>query len=95
MTAYLVALINTHDPSWGPPYREKMKDYEAKHHGVHIAAAPLEQVEGEPTPAKTLVIVEFPNIDAARAFYDDPEYEPLIQLRQTGSTSQIMLVDGL
>ncbi|MEA3217587.1 MAG: hypothetical protein QOJ19_3743 [Acidimicrobiia bacterium] len=95
MTAYLVALINTHDPSWGPPYREKMKDYEAKHHGVHIAAGPLEQVEGVPTPAKTLVIVEFPDIDAARAFYNDPEYLPLIQLRQTGSTSQIMLVDGL
>jgi uncharacterized protein (DUF1330 family) len=84
VSAYLVALINSHDRSWVAPYTEKMKDYERKHNGVHITAGPLDQVEGEPTEAKTLVIVQFPDMAAARAFYTDPEYEPLIRLAGAG-----------
>ena len=42
-----------------------------------------------------MVVIEFPSLENARAWYNDPDYAPLIKLRQTGSEAEIVLVDGL
>ena len=41
------------------------------------------------------MIIEFPTSEKARAWYNDPEYATVIELRDTGSRSEIMLVEGL
>jgi len=39
--------------------------------------------------------IEFPSIENARAWYTDPEYQPLLRFRQTGSCRlDALLVEG-
>jgi uncharacterized protein (DUF1330 family) len=38
--------------------------------------------------------IEFPTMEAARAWHNDPEYQPHIKLRQTGSKVSMILVEG-
>jgi hypothetical protein len=37
----------------------------------------------------------FPSMAQTRAWYDDPDYAPMIRLRQTGSDLDFVLVEGL
>ena len=52
-----------------------------------------EVLEGAWTPDR-LVVLEFPNREAALAFYDDPEYAPFRTLRQSVTDSSVVIVDG-
>jgi uncharacterized protein (DUF1330 family) len=40
------------------------------------------------------VIDEFPDIDTARAFWHDPEYQRIIPIRQQFSDAHVVLLDG-
>ena len=42
-----------------------------------------------------LVVLEFPSMEAARAWYADPDYQPLIRLRQSGSDIELVVAEGL
>ena len=39
-----------------------------------------------------IVVIEFPSMAAAKAWYSDPAYAPLIKLRQSGSDLDFILV---
>ncbi len=47
------------------------------------------------SPSTRLVIIEFPTSERARAWYNDPDYAPLITLRDSGSRSEITMVEGV
>ncbi len=47
--------------------------------------------KGEPT---RLVVLEFPSMEKARAFYNSAEYAPLLKIRLAATESQAILVDG-
>jgi uncharacterized protein (DUF1330 family) len=38
--------------------------------------------------------LEFPEVEQAKAWYHDPEYAPMITLRQTGANGDIVVVDA-
>jgi len=40
------------------------------------------------------VVLEFPSLEHARAWYADPEYEAIIPLRHQSARSQILLIEG-
>ena len=40
------------------------------------------------------VIIEFPDMDTARAWYRSDAYAPLRELRRSASTTSIVVVDG-
>jgi len=42
-----------------------------------------------------VVVLEFPSMEHAKSWYNDPDYAPLITLRQGGSDLDFILVDGL
>ena len=50
-------------------------------------------LEGE-WPAARTVIIEFDSVDAARAWYESPEYEAAIPLRQAAADTNVILVEG-
>ena len=54
-----------------------------------------DRLEGEPVIKTGMVVIEFPSRVAAQAWYDDPDYQPLKELRRTGSQLDFVLVDGL
>ena len=50
-------------------------------------------LEGSPEYHR-LVILEFPDKDAARKFYASEEYAPLLDIRLNSANSELALVDG-
>lgn len=95
MTAYIVGHINITDPSWMNEYRPKTAELVQKHGGRYVVAGgAMNKLEGSADLPSALVILEFPNMDAARAWYNDPEYKGMITLRQSGSTGEFIAVEG-
>jgi uncharacterized protein (DUF1330 family) len=42
-----------------------------------------------------LIVIEFPTLDAARAWYDSPAYRAVLPLRTKNSEGDVILVDGV
>ncbi len=64
-------------------------------HEVKVLAlyGPHEDLEGPSTEGT--VILSFPSIDAAKAWYDGPSYRAVREHRFKGSTYRVTLVDGV
>ena len=76
-------------------YRRGNTESVARHGGRFIVrGGPHETLEGDWAPLR-LVIMEFPDMDAARGWYESDEYAPLRELRQGASDTDIVLVDGV
>jgi len=45
--------------------------------------------------AGRVVVLQFPTIDAARAWYGSPEYQAIRPLRLAHSRGQVLIADGL
>jgi uncharacterized protein (DUF1330 family) len=52
----------------------------------------LDQLEGE--PIEGAVIIQFPDMAAARAWYDGPAYQAAAKFRQAGSVSKAFFIEG-
>jgi uncharacterized protein (DUF1330 family) len=64
-----------------------------KHGGRYLTkAGSHEMLEGE-QPTR-VVIVEFPSKQAAKDWYNDPGYKPLIAKRHAAARSTMTLIDG-
>lgn len=53
---------------------------------------PFEVLEG--SAIEDLIILEFPNYDAAKAWYHSPEYQAASQLRFQGGDYRFILTEG-
>lgn len=65
-------------------------DYALKPLSVYGA---METMEGE--GPEGVVLLEFPDADAARAWYHSKEYQESALLRQQGASYRVLLVEGL
>jgi uncharacterized protein (DUF1330 family) len=94
MAAYLLANIRVKDPARFVEYREKVAPLIAAFGGRYLirggAVAPLEGAK----VFERVVVLEFPDMAKLRAFYDSPEYAPLIALRQQASEGDVALIEG-
>ncbi len=97
MTAYLIAQLNFTDQSYMKEYREGVVPLIKKHGGNQlVGGAPVAKLEGDDWELPDRVIViEFPTLEQARAWYDDPDYAPLIKLRRSGAISKLMLAESI
>jgi uncharacterized protein (DUF1330 family) len=96
MAAYAVGLYNIWDASWRSTYRENIGALVAKHGGKYLVKSsdPWEALEGPPPQITGPTIIEFPSMEKARAWYNDPEYAPMIRLRESGARLDFYLVEG-
>ena len=96
MSAYIIAQLVFTDDSHVEEYRRGIKRLLAKHGGRQlVGATPARKLEGDWDLPDRAVVLEFPSIEAAETYYDDPEHAPLIALRQSGTVSKLMLVEGI
>jgi uncharacterized protein (DUF1330 family) len=58
-----------------------------------VRAGAVHPLEGE-LGIDRFVVLEFPSMEAARRFYDSPEYAPLLKLRTETTRSRVALVEG-
>jgi uncharacterized protein (DUF1330 family) len=95
MAAYLVAQVRIHDPEAYERYREAVPSLVDRFGGRFRArGGELEVLEGE-WPWPRLVIIEFQSRDAARLFYDSPEYQKILPLRQAASEGNVVIAEGV
>jgi uncharacterized protein (DUF1330 family) len=95
MAAYLVAQVRIHDPETYQRYRDAVPALVDRFGGRFLArGGEMEVVEGE-WPLRRLVIIEFQSRDAARLFYDSPEYQKILPLRQGASEGNVVIVEGV
>ena len=95
MPAYVIAEIEVTDPEAYAPYRARTPDVIAAHGGRFLVrGGAVEPREGAP-PAGRVVVIEFPDMEAARRFYDSPAYQAILPLRQAASQGRLYLVEGM
>jgi uncharacterized protein (DUF1330 family) len=95
MPAYVIAAVNdAWDPEKLAEYRDGNTKVVADHGGRFLArGGPHELLEGDWEP-KRLVIIEFPDMDSARAWHQSDAYAPLRELRRSASVTDIVVVEG-
>jgi uncharacterized protein (DUF1330 family) len=95
MSAYLIANIEVTDAAAYEEYRGKVPAIIVAHGGRYLArGGQVERLEGEINPQR-VVILEFPSLARLKAFYESPEYRPLIAIRQRAARSNLFAVEGL
>jgi uncharacterized protein (DUF1330 family) len=96
MAAYAIGYLQMRDPSWLAEYGPKTQALVEKHGGQYVVrGGAMERLEGRGELPSVIVVIEFPSMAQAKAWYNDPEYAPLIQLRQAGSDLDFILAEGL
>jgi uncharacterized protein (DUF1330 family) len=96
MPAYLIADVrDAWDADALDEYRRRNTDAVAAHGGRFVVrGGEHELVEGEWDTIR-LVVIEFPDMDAVRAFWTSDEYEAIKPIRRGASTTNVILVDGV
>jgi len=95
MAVYVIVDMEISDPTAFEAYRAAVPAFVHKHGGEYLArGGATEVIEGDWRPGR-LVVFRFPDRMAVHAFFDDPEYRPLRELRQRASSADIVMVDGL
>jgi len=93
MTAYLVAEIDVTDAGAYEPYK-KMAGESIQRHGGRFLARGGHTVSLEGEKPKRVVVVEFPNVEAAEKFYHSPDYQAAVKVRQAASKGRLYIVEG-
>ena len=75
-------------------YGKEASKLVAEHGGRYVAVgvAP-EVVEGDPG-LRSVVLIEFPDEESARAWYEAPAYQPLKAIRQRAVRNNAVLIAG-
>lgn len=94
MAAYIIANVSVSDPTAFEAYRKLAQEAIAHHGGRYLVRGGATTVlEGEPKPAR-VVMLEFPTADAAKRFYDSPEYTLARRAREGAARMDIFIVEG-
>jgi uncharacterized protein (DUF1330 family) len=77
------------------PYRTRAAAAIAKYGGRYLArVGAIEPLEGSWRPER-IIIVEFPSLERARAWYRSPEYAFALEAREKALTRDLTLLDGV
>src|SRR4051794_273901 len=95
MPAYVVVNIRIHDRDLYAEYARGAPGTVARFGGRYVARGGAVEVrEGSWSPER-LVILEFPDLDAAHAWYESPEYTELRAVRERASEGELVITEGL
>jgi uncharacterized protein (DUF1330 family) len=94
MPAYLIVETDITDPEQYEQYKTAASAAVAAAGGRYIVrGGELAVVEGDWTPER-LVVLEFADLDAVKRFYDSPDYQAAIRLREGAATMKMVAVEG-
>ena len=94
MPAYVIADVNVTDPKLYEDYKKLVPATVEKYGGrFAVRGGKVDVKEGSWSPTR-LVVLEFPSMEKARAWYDSPEYAPALALRLKAANAKLILVEG-
>jgi uncharacterized protein (DUF1330 family) len=93
--AFVIANVTIHDPVRYEDYKRMVSPTLVAFGGRFIArGGRIEVLEGDWRPDR-LVILEFPSLERARAWWNSAEYAEARALRQATSTGTLLILEGL
>lgn len=92
MKYYAHGEITLKHQDWVQTYIVEVNAFIERHGGCVLSRSiKMEKIEGETPLPTNVILIEFPSRDAALAFFNDPEYQPLRQTRLNGAESEFTL----
>jgi uncharacterized protein (DUF1330 family) len=92
---YAVAEIDVTDASWVADYIDTVTALVEARGGRYLARTPrVERLEGRRAVPQVFLIIEWPNREAAYAFYESEDYAPFRRRREQGARNEFVLVAG-
>ncbi|MEM6944227.1 MAG: DUF1330 domain-containing protein [Pseudomonadota bacterium] len=96
MPAYVIVDSHIVDPEAYEGYKAQARPIAEKHGGRYLArGGALHVLETDLWTPQRIVVIEFPDMTAARAFAEDPAYQPVAQIRRQNARTTILIVEGL
>jgi uncharacterized protein (DUF1330 family) len=94
-SAYIIANVEVTNPEQYEEYK-KFSTIAMKAHGaeVCIRGGAVEVLEGDWEPSR-FVMLKFPSLDQARAFYHSAEYSTAREKRAGAAIMRMVLVEGV
>jgi len=94
MSAYIVVEVEVEDPVRYEDYKKMVPpSLEAFGGRFLVRGGKVETLEGAWTPNR-LVIVEFPSVERAKAWWSSAEYAEAKALRQATAKTKLIVVEG-
>jgi uncharacterized protein (DUF1330 family) len=94
MPAYILAEIHVTDAAAYEPYRPLAAASIARFGGRFLVrGGKVDVFEGAPEPER-MVVIEFPDADTARRWYNSEEYQAALKIRLAASRGRVILVEG-
>jgi len=94
MPAYIIGRIAVTDWSRYSEYMKVTPDVVARFGGKFIArGGEMVTLEG-PQQTHRVVIIEFPSLESAKAFYQSEDYARAKKLRVGAATAEFLAIDG-
>src|SRR3954469_2712765 len=95
MSAYVVAEARVVDSSRVSDYLEAARPSIRRHGGRYLTSSTaVNALEGNWPASARLVIIEFPDVAAAIAWYQSRDYAHALAIRETAFDRRLLIVDG-
>ena len=95
MAVYFISEPVPQDPEAWETYIKLAPATIEKYGGRYLArGGNVETIEGTWTP-KTIILVEFPNAEAVKAWYASPEYAQALKVRDKALRRNLICIDGV
>ena len=95
MSAFLIVDTKIENPDKYEEYKKLAKPIAENFGGIYRArGGELDVRETDLWTPTRVVIVEFPDMDSARAFVDSPEYAPVKPMRRDNASCTLFIVEG-
>ena len=93
MSAYVIVEVDVTNPDGYEEYRPLAGESVARHGGRFLVRGGKTEIwEGE--WSARIVVLEFDDLDAARAWYFSDDYQAAAAIRQRNSTARMIAVEG-
>jgi uncharacterized protein (DUF1330 family) len=95
MAAYLIARVDVEDIALLKDYLAATPPVIEQYHGKFIARGGTTITFEGPEEARRIVLIEFPSLSDAKAFYYSPEYAEIRKLREGVAVGEFIAVEGI
>lgn len=91
---YIIGMVTVNNPQGYTPYMNKTAELVSEYGGSYLVRGGSKTVvEGE-LDHDRMVVIEFPSIETAQKFYDDPRYVEVRKIRQDNSNGVVVQIVG-
>jgi len=92
---YVIAIVDVKNAEGYAVYSKQVPATIAKYGGRYLVRGGKTEVREGEWPGPRTVILEFPSKERALEWYNSPEYEKPLALRQANSQGRLLLLEGV